>query len=628
MKSALTSVLLLALLTGALHAGEVDSTQKTREGVRKRLVTDFRDLQKTISAADISKHEREELLAEIAALNESFDPAQTSHGDDFRAILPLNDVHARLFRVQAALWRLQGHEPLTVWNADLWGNLELWELPPSKDTATVRLHMMRNEYRAGAFNISNASSDVMTLRLRIEVIPGGRNPGYITVHQVEWTDTRTGRVVAAALPEAAREGDSYVIDVLPGLTRQVWFTFHPVDVPAGVLEGRIEVRTGDVQVDVPLTLTVYPFHFPDQPALHSGGWDYTSKAGTYGVTEENLEAFLAHCREHFVDSPWASNRVLSPGKHDAQGNMIAEPDTTAFDTWVKRWESARQFCVYAAVGNTFVGYATGTPEFETAVKAFATFWANHMKELGLKPGQLIWLLRDEPRNIDTDKLIIAWAKAIRAANTGIQIWEDPIYSDMSDAHPELAAACHILCPNRTMFLRAPEQYGRYFLEQRDKGVTLEFYSCRGPARLLDPYAYYRMQAWSCWQYHAIATNFWAWGDNAGVSSWNEYLAPRTAYTPFFIDATSITAGKHMEAVREGIEDYEYLLMLKQALASAEKEKRHHETVRQVRDLLTEIPGRVLNPATLDAFWWRDPLDRTVADKARLDILNALAALGQ
>jgi hypothetical protein len=144
--------------------------------------------------------------------------------------------------------------------------------------------------------------------------------------------------------------------------------------------------------------------------------------------------------------------------------------------------------------------------------------------------------------------------------------------------------------------------------------------------VLDPYAYYRMQAWSCWQHGAVSTSFWALGDNAGISSWNEYLLTRPAYTPFFIDAASITAGKHMEAIRESIEDYEYLVMLRDAVKAAETSGRQDEPAKRARILLDELPGRVLNAETLEAFFWRDECDRTVADKARIEMLDTLTAL--
>ena len=85
---------------------------------------------------------------------------------------------------------------------------------------------MRKEYRAAAFNVSNSSDEPMQVAFRLSGLPGGDNPEYVTVHEVAWTDTRTGVPVAAALPEVSAENNLYTVSVPSGMMRQVWLTFH------------------------------------------------------------------------------------------------------------------------------------------------------------------------------------------------------------------------------------------------------------------------------------------------------------------------------------------------------------------------------------------------------------------
>jgi hypothetical protein len=140
-------------------------------------------------------------------------------------------------------------------------------------------------------------------------------------------------------------------------------------------------------------------------------------------------------------------------------------------------------------------------------------------------------------------------------------------------------------------------------------------------RLLDPYAYCRLQGWDCWRYGAEASYFWAFADAAGGPSWNEYPQPRAAYTPLFIDAKGVTPGKHLEACREGIEDYEYLLMLRKAVDSgAGSAEARAEGAR----LLDELPERVGTKKT--DFAWKPAGLPTAANAARVEILNAIEAL--
>ena len=138
--------------------------------------------------------------------------------------------------------------------------------------------------------------------------------------EVAWTDTLEGVPIAAALPPARRCQKGYSIAVVPGLTRQVWFTFHPLDVPAGTHRGKVVVRRGEASAEATIELNVFPLRFPDHPTLHLGGWDYTD-SDAYEVTPQNRTALIANLREHFVDSPWA------------QCGVLARANTTQADAW-------------------------------------------------------------------------------------------------------------------------------------------------------------------------------------------------------------------------------------------------------------------------------------------------------
>jgi len=91
-------------------------------------------------------------------------------------------------------------------------------------------------------------------------------------------------------------------------------------------------------------------------------------------------------------------------------------------------------------------------------------------------------------------------------------------------------------------------------------------------------------------------------------------------------ATSVVAGKQLEACREGIEDYEYLVMLREAVAEAEASGRNGRALARARRLLAEVPNRVLEAGTSNTFRWNAEIDRDGADRARLEILDALVSL--
>ncbi len=600
---------------------------EVHQGVARRLRDDLKVLRESIASRDVPDAARQGLFDEAGKLEKEARDLPIESDAGFRAVLPLNSVHARLFGELAAVWRAKGYAPVTVWQSPLWDPISHMADPPQQTQPEVRVAIMANEFRAGAFNVSNATEQPLTMDLRIEGIPGGVNPKYVTVHEVAWTDTQTGKPVAAALPEAGRKDDGFTISIPSGMTRQVWLTFHPIDVEPGEYRGTIHVQGAPGSFEVPLSLKIVPLRFPDRPRLHFGGWDYTDAPSMYGTTPENRAKLVAMLRDHFVDSPWGTSAALPHGKHNASGAMTEPPDTARFDAWLELWPGASRYCVFAAVHDRFEQLAMGTPEFERAVKDWATFWAEHAKAKGLNPDQIALLLVDEPHEVKQDAVIIAWAKALHAAGTGMRVWEDPTYKDMSESDPAMATECDVLCPNRVIFLSAPDAYRDFYKDQQRRGAALEFYSCSGPVRLLDPYVYHRLQAWVCWRYGAEATYFWAFGDTGGGVSWNEYAQKGTSYTPLFLDATTVTSGKHLEACREGIEDYECLAMLRDAIDVAPAKGVPTEAVEAAKKALDEWTEKVGDAGkSLLYRWHADGVDRTLADTAREDILNHLVAL--
>lgn len=599
------------------------SNNQTWDGIARRFRQDDAILRERAAAAAVPEVVRAAVLAELDAIAAANQPDPDADYTQFRAVLPLNDLHARQMACQARLWRAEGLDGLVLWQSGLWEPLDHLATPPRGTAPHLSVTMMDNEYRAASLNITNTHDGARHIHLTLHDLPGGANPDYVTVHEVAWTDTASGLPVASALPEAERNPDGgWTLDIPAGMTRQVWFTFNPRGVPAGLHEGSVQLVDGRHTRAVPLRFHCYPLRFPDKPTLRFGGWDYTDGDGHRGVNPENRDAFIADLKAHYVDTPWATGSVMARGTHNADGHLVTPPDTTRFDEWIARWPNATNYCVFPAVGDTFGPWGLDTPAFKTAVGEWAHFWATHAATHGIAAERLCVLLLDEPHDPAQDAIIIAWAEAIKAASVDFTIWEDPTYLGVSESQAALAEVCDVLCPNRTIFLRANEEYRDFYRAARDGGTGLEFYSCSGPTTLLDPYSYFRLQAWTCWAEGATASYFWAFGDNAGGSSWNEYMLPRNIYTLTYLDDTSVTPAKMMEAAREGIQDYEYFVMLQTAVeqAPAGPEREAAAT------LLRTLPEQVLDAGTSPGLMWHDDLDRSQADVARVKVLDALVTL--
>ncbi len=195
-----------------------------------------------------------------------------------------------------------------------------------------------------------------------------------------------------------------------------------------------------------------------------------------------------------------------------------------------------------------------------------------------------------------------------------------------EAPAEMYEWADILCPLWGQMLRQGEEFRAFYQRQREAGKRLELYIIA--TVLSDPYAAYRLPAWWAFDMDAGAINFWAFGSNgAGEGdSWNQYAAQYTSYAPAFLAPGSVTAGKQMESIREGIQDFEYLVMLRERIKQLTAAGAPHPLLPRARALLEGAARRVIEAEGAGEIGWKDPKDRSVADTVRIEIGEILEDL--
>jgi len=592
-------------------------SQIVLESIRFRLRTDLDAIMAAPGAADLDQADA--LRAAIAALDVV--------PEDFTTVLPLNELHERIYTLNAPILRARGYRGLTVWSGHRYDPLQPLYVPaePPPDTPTVRVRMMRNEHRAEVINLTNATDEPLTAMIRPRGL--GRYARALTLRPVVFTDTRDRIPIGSALGTAATAERGLRLTVPAGTTQQVWLAFDSRDVPSGDVRAWLEVTGGGADpAAIPLALHVADAAMPDEFSLAIGGWDETNGRGGYDVTAENMAPLIAKLRDYGVNMPWSNPQVVpTPGEYDAEGNLTSPPDFAAWDEWVARWPGVPHWGVFASVSGTFAGEPMGTPRLNRMVGAWVTTWVGHAKTQGIEPGQIKLLLVDEARSEEQDRVIIPWARAIHAAQRGLVIWNDPVHPDPAQADPELYAQSDVLCPNAPRFLGGGQAYQDFFVAQQRAGRELWFYSCSGPAKLLDPSSYYRGQFWLNIRYGGKGSCYWAFGDEAG-GSWNAYVQPRTAYSPLFLSKTDVTDAKQMEAIREGAEDYEYFEVLRARVAELERNGVRGRLLGEARTLLVAGPQQVVATLSAGSLKWAVPKDRATMDRVRLRALELLERL--
>ena len=208
------------------------------------------------------------------------------------------------------------------------------------------------------------------------------------------------------------------------------------------------------------------------------------------------------------------------------------------------------------------------------------------------------------------------------------LFQDPTYSKPQDLKDGFWDDVDIICPNLPMFLGSDQAFRDFYLNMQKAGKKMWFYSCSGPSKLLDPITYHRAQFWMAARYGFSGSFYWAFGDEAGGSSWNAYLQKRAQYSPLFVDPSGVTDAKHMAAIREGAQDFEYFVMLKARIAELEKKGVQGPLVEQAKTLLVQGPAGVCEQITAANQMWNVPKDRDMMDKVRVSVLDMLDKLAK
>lgn len=624
-------------------------TVSTELHAKRRVLEDFKtlsvELLERCEKSDLAPEEKKALIASLKPLREAVlsTPVEVSDPLRFKTIFPLNEAHRQIYQLFGTLAAARKAEALEVRTPNRWARfLPYVDGGGSRIDGDLRLQAIPGEARSAAFTVGNATAEPMTVRLAFQGGPDGGMSRHVTLHQTQWTDTKMRDVVASALTPLTREGDGWVMEIPAGMTQMVWISFAP-EVGGKALGGnaKLMVSGGDLQREIPVRWNVFAGEWPKERSLNFGGWDYlrpvsdtnSASAGqATGKVSSNVDNDLILQIRDFligygVDTPWAI-QILDYGKYDDEGNMTTPPATEAFDQWVALWPNARRFGIFNHSKEDIDGKQMGTPAFENAVRQWAKFWGDHIEKLGLKQ-EFLLLVIDEPGYFDHQvPHATAWASAAREGTGRFKLWTDPCFKDPEKgATPEFWKAHDIVCPLLTMLREEGPDLVDYYVRKREAGHRLELYSCDGPSTQLDPYHYYRLQAWAAVDMGATAQTFWQLSDHAQKGlSWNEYINTYILYTPQFIGRDGVVTSRQMEAIREGMNDYEYFAILRKLTEQAKAAGVGGEWVAKADTLLKESPKRVLEGQTVAMMKWPAEAEREKADAVASELGETISQL--
>ena len=583
------------------------------QAIDQRLGRDIAALRENIAASSAPAAEKTALLQDLAALDarRQDQPAPKSQG--FRAVLPVSDLHRQVFQVQAALWRAEKLPPLSAWHCHRWDPLSPIG-PPGREPPQVQIVMARNEVRSDVLNISNADDQPRTVML------SGLPNKNVDVFEVPLVDTHAFEPVAAALVPLTATKGIYHIQIPAGMTRQVWFRCKSKELNSGRIQERIKLTSKDEPTwssEVPFSIEVVDLRLPDQFSLYVGGWDYPFP-GSYELTKENIKQYMATMHEYGVNVAW-SDRSMPLGSYDADGNLNGPPSRALMDEWLAHWPEARVYCLFLG-GSPPLYLPTDDVHYDRKLAAWAKDWADYLKSRGVPPEKLAILIQDEPIHASELELILRVGRAIKQGAPEMKIFNDLHFADPTKGPPPIEdvmrETCDIQCFEVRNLVSLPQAHASFIEKWRRPGRQWWTYSGGSAHRLTDPYVSSLLRAWFSFDKGLTGATFQHFHVGTGGFSWNEYFNAGPTMSPLYLAPDSVTTGKAMEAIREGAQDYELLMMLRQRADQS-------SDAAEIRRILTEGVAKVLQSHRIDQWAWNTPKDRSLADKVRIKVLRCL-----
>jgi hypothetical protein len=215
------------------------------------------------------------------------------------------------------------------------------------------------------------------------------------------------------------------------------------------------------------------------------------------------------------------------------------------------------------------------------------------------------------------------------------MYTDPVARIRKEELIEMLPYVDIWCPNRSGLLLDINLDKWEII--KDSGGILWTYECLGNAKHQSPLGYYRGQSWLAWHRGLTGIGFWSYC----TSQADPWYKPKGTLDYLMVyQGNGVVPSKRWEAVRDGIEDYDMLVVLREAAEKAKSENRAPEAVAKAEELLGARAFEIARFCGLDEDGTTPgkeglPGVRNVADKrhaaiqaVRRDIAEFLGQLGR
>lgn len=520
-----------------------------------------------------------------------------------------------LLGIMLSAWPVQAE--LRVWTTT--ATVRVLRDDPPGDTAEVRLFAARNEWRGFQIlmrsdrpiaGISVAAGDLSGPNGSILPRTAAR---LYRQHQFELTaaSPRNDRFHAGWYPDALipvfhpltgapLEPARYAampFDLPAEQTHGFWIDlFVPRDAAAGTYRGVYRLTAeGQATIEIPVSLTVWNFALPDVPTVQTalgspadrmrGYYQKRARAGKeeppsdWAEVEEQCAALVS---EHRINAT-PPRQWLIPVEQPDGSFRIPEDRLGLLRDFVDRYH-------VNAVQTPHPSSVIKDPAAERdRLGAWLAAWDAAAQALDRPNVVFYTYLKDEPNDAEAYQYVQTWGRAIKDFRSALKVLVVEQTWTQDAAWGDLYGAVDIWCP--LFCLHRPESA----LERLALGETVWTYTalCQGarptPWWQIDfPLLHYRVPLWMAWNDRMRGILYWG-----GMAYWDQTNDPWTDPWTYGrrSDGTSrvyngegtlvypagpagyegIVPSLRLKALRDGIQDYEYLAMLERAGQRADAE---------------------------------------------------------
>ncbi|HPO07716.1 MAG TPA: hypothetical protein PLZ55_03535 [bacterium] len=583
------------------------------------IISAWKDVNPTVQTA--CRKELQSLQFDLASVSQS-------PGEDEDKIASLTETRlaAERFRQIVQTTHADGAKRTFIaWTASPWGYFHQSKSIPGPLVKKIEWTVCKNEYEPTVVNLTNVSGRTLEVRVipqdlkssEKEIISGRE---FLEFHRAVTGPTYWRQEIADALPMLDQ---GRLLTIGAWETAQLWINLLPTDAKAGTYQGTLRLMTlepDSSEMEISVSINVVDLALPRPRPLRFCTWSYITHHFT-GMEDAVRKDLIAHSSTVFLaPSPSAT--------FDAEGNLIGDIDYSKHDEFIRayRADPPESVFLFGSAQNAVRGPKFLSASWERGYETYLKQWMKHLKELGVGYEEFAMYPYDEP-NLQGSKVVdqlIAVAKATRKADPNILIYTDPTTGSTVELIESLAPYIDIWCPSAELIERSGEDLIPLF---KKYGKEVWFYDAAGHARTLSTLGIYRWRPWESWSRGFTGCGHWVYSSHPH----DLWVGPNPSanYYPTVYDGEGVVTSKRWEACREGVEDYEYLYVLREMIRTAKEKgvaKEKIDKAQAVLDradtitkLLLDVGRRI--PTDTDAV----PLYNEATDtlnRYRKEVLNA------